>query len=81
MKHKWLILFVAVAILAASLGLGITEARAQTTYVSYTVQKGDTLGKIAQEYCTSWKAIYDINRDTIGKNPNVIIPLTWRGCL
>jgi LysM repeat protein len=68
------VLFSVFAILAVSLGFSVTEARAQTTYVSYTVQRGDTLGKIAQDYCTSWKAIYDLNRDTIGKNPNVIIP-------
>jgi LysM repeat protein len=68
------VLFSVFAVLAASLGFSVTEAMAQTTYVSYTVQRGDTLGKIAQDYCTSWKAIYDLNRDTIGKNPNVIIP-------
>lgn len=74
MMPKWFVVLSVFTILAASLGFSVTEARAQTTYVSYTVQSGDTLGKIAQEYCTSWKAIYDLNRDTIGKNPNVIVP-------
>lgn len=74
MMPKWFVVLSVFAILAASLGFSVTEASAQTTYVSYTVQSGDTLGKIAQDYCTSWKAIYDLNRDTIGKNPNVITP-------
>jgi LysM repeat protein len=74
MIPKWFVLLSVFAIMAASLGFSVTEARAQTTYVNYTVQQGDTLGKVAQEYCTSWKAIYDLNRDTIGKNPNVIHP-------
>jgi LysM repeat protein len=56
-----------------SLGFGFSDASAQTTYVTYTVQRGDSLGKIAVEYCTSWKAIYDLNRDTIGSNPSLII--------
>ena len=74
MTRKWFIFISLFAILAASLGLNLTVARAQAAYVSYTVQPGDTLGKIALEYCTTWKEIYDLNRDTIGKNPNVIRP-------
>jgi len=74
MTRIWSVLFSIAVILALLLGFNVTAANAQTTYVSYTVQSGDTLGKIAQEYCTSWKAIYDLNRDTIGKNPNIIHP-------
>ena len=74
MSRKWFISISLFAILVASLGFNLTVARAQATYVTYTVQPGDTLGKIALVYCTTWKEIYDLNRDTIGKNPNVILP-------
>ena len=72
MIRKWLVLLSALAILAAGLAVHTSTARAQTTYVNYIVQPGDTLGKIAREYCTTWNEIYDLNRDTIGKNPNII---------
>ena len=41
---------------------------------TYTVQKGDSLWKIAQKELgsgTLWNAIYEANRDTI-QNPNAI---------
>lgn len=41
---------------------------------NYTVKKGDTLSGIAAKYGTTWQAIYDANRATIGSNPNVIKP-------
>lgn len=72
-RKLYLLLFV-IAIVAASLGLSVNDARAQSNYITYVVQSGDTLGKIAYRYCTSWKTIYDINRDTIGSNPNIIRP-------
>lgn len=74
MTGKWKILFSIVMILAAMLSLRATPASAQTKYVTYIVQKGDILGAIAAKYCTTWRAIYDINQDAIGKNPNVIEP-------
>ena len=74
MIRKWFVLFSIFAILATGIGMNVTAARAQTTYVNYVVQPGDTLGKIALEYCTTWDTIYNINRQTIGSNPNVIIP-------
>jgi len=74
MTRKWFRLFLAIATTALYLSLAVGAAIAQTTYVSYTVKQGDTLGKIAYSYCTTWKEIYDLNRDTIGKNPNVIQP-------
>jgi nucleoid-associated protein YgaU len=43
---------------------------------TYTVQKGDSLSKIAKrEYgdAQSWHRIYEANRDTI-KNPDLIYP-------
>lgn len=74
MTRKWFIFLSLFAILVSSFGLHLSVAKAQATYVTYVVQPGDTLGKIALEYCTSWKEIYDLNRDTIGKDPNVIRP-------
>jgi nucleoid-associated protein YgaU len=43
---------------------------------TYTVEKGDSLSKIAKrEYgdAQSWRRIYEANRDTI-KNPDLIYP-------
>lgn len=74
MTRKWLILIFSVAIMVAGLGLTSSEASAQTNYATHVVQSGETLGKIAYRYCTSWKVVYDINRDTIGEDPNFIQP-------
>jgi len=38
----------------------------------YTVKAGDSLSKIAANYGASWKQIYELNREMIGDNPNVI---------
>lgn len=43
---------------------------------SYTVQKGDTLSKIAEHYygnASKWRVIYEANRDLI-KDPDLIYP-------
>ncbi len=74
MTRKWLTFIVAIAIMAAGLGFTASETRAQSNYTTHVVQSGETLGKIAYRYCTTWKVIYDINRDTIGKDPNFIQP-------
>ena len=39
----------------------------------YVIQKGDTLGKIAKHYGTTWQKIHEMNKDTI-KNPDLIFP-------
>jgi LysM repeat protein len=39
--------------------------------VLYTVKPGDTLSGVAQQYNTTWAAIYDDNQSTI-RNPNMI---------
>ena len=44
---------------------------------TYTVKKGDCLWTIAKKFYGSgadYSKIYEANRDTIGKNPNVIYP-------
>ena len=45
------------------------EENISTTYI---VQKGDNLTKIAKKYNTTWKKIYEDNKDVIGDNPNLI---------
>jgi len=45
---------------------------------TYTVVKGDTLWSIAKRFYGSgskWSTIYEANKDVIGLNPNLIIPL------
>lgn len=39
----------------------------------YTVQAGDTLSKIARKFNTNWRKIYELNKETIGSNPNYSI--------
>lgn len=42
---------------------------------TYTVQAGDTLAKIAQQFygdSTQWRPIYDANKDAIGDNPDAL---------
>jgi len=75
MISKSKILFSILMILAVLLSFHVKPVSASnTTYVTYVVQKGDTLGGIASKFCTNWKAIYEINKDTIGSNPNRIEP-------
>jgi LysM repeat protein len=73
MSKNWLRLLLVVAVLAVSLGFTVGAASAQTSYATYTVQPGDTLGRIAAKYCTTWTVIYNLNRNVI-YNPNVIYP-------
>jgi LysM repeat protein len=73
MSKKWLRLLLIIAVLAVNLGFTVGAANAQTTYATYTVRPGDTLGKIAAKYCTTWTVIYNLNRNVI-YNPNVIYP-------
>ncbi len=39
----------------------------------YEIKKGDTLGKIAKKYGTTWQKIFEMNK-TIIKNPDLIFP-------
>lgn len=44
---------------------------------TYTVKRGDNLSKIAKAFYGSgalWSRIYEANRETIGKDPNLIYP-------
>jgi LysM repeat protein len=73
MSKNWLRFLLIIAVLAVNLGFTVGAANAQTTYATYTVQPGDTLGKVAAKYCTTWTVIYNLNRNVI-YNPNVIYP-------
>lgn len=42
--------------------------------ITYTVQSGDNLSKIANKFNTTWKKIYEDNKDIIGDDPNLIKP-------
>ena len=44
---------------------------------TYTVQKGDSLSKIAKHHlgdANAWRKIYEANKATIGDNPDKIFP-------
>lgn len=50
-----------------------SESKESNEVKYYTVKKGDTLIKIAKKFGTNWKKIYDLNKDIIGNNPNLIV--------
>ena len=39
-----------------------------------TVESGDFLIKIAEKHGVDWKQLYELNKDVIGDNPNLIKP-------
>lgn len=44
---------------------------------AHKVSKGESLSRIAQEYgIEDWRELYEMNKDIIGKNPNMINPGT-----
>lgn len=43
-----------------------------STRVIYIVQPHDNLSKIAKKYNTTWQSIYELNKNIIGNNPNII---------
>lgn len=51
-------------------------AQSNVTYVARVTQQGDTLSKLAREFCTTWQEIYDLNRGAIGPDPNDLRPGT-----
>ena len=50
----------------------VTISKNTNTEIIYVVKKGDNLTKIAKRYNTTWKHIYDKNKELIGNNPNLI---------
>jgi LysM repeat protein len=72
-KHRILVCLV-ILILALTL---VPAASAQSVpVVPYTIQPGDTLAKIAAQYCTTWEEVYQMNAGIIGPDPNVLRPGT-----
>ena len=60
----------------AASSAGVSAEKASDTVRVYVVQGGDSLSKIAKKFygdATSWKQIYEANRDLV-KNPDVIQP-------
>jgi nucleoid-associated protein YgaU len=54
-----------------------TAAPAAAAGETYTVQKGDSLSKIAKKHlgdANAWKKIYDANKAVIGDDPDKIFP-------
>lgn len=52
-----------------------TTSTVKSTGHSYTVASGDTLSKIAAKLgVTNWETLYQLNRSTVGSNPNLIFP-------
>ena len=52
---------------------GEAAAGASSSGTSYTVQSGDTLGKIGQRYNVGWQQIFEANRDKLD-DPDKIYP-------
>lgn len=53
------------------------SAEAETKTKTYTVDSGDNLSAIAQQElgdANRWREIYELNKDVIGKNPDLIQP-------
>lgn len=53
-----------------------SEPTTESTGETYTVVPGDTLSEIAYDHGTDsgWETLYELNRDTIGDNPDLIFP-------
>ena len=68
MYHRFL--FMTMTILLGIVTMPLPAAA--QTYVNVTVQRGDTLAKIAGRYCASWQEVYSINQQTIGPDPGRI---------
>lgn len=41
---------------------------------TYTVKSGDSLSKIGKRHGVNWQDIYELNKDLIGGNPDLIQP-------
>ena len=50
----------------------VIPTTSSSSSITYTVQSGDNLSKIAKKYNTTWQKIYEDNKDVIGNDPNLI---------
>ena len=48
------------------------QAQGNVVWTTHVVQPGDRLAKIAQQNCTTWQEIYNLNAATIGPDPNLL---------
>ena len=48
------------------------KSKSKSKSVTYKIKKGDNLTKIAKKYNTTWKKIYNLNKELIGPDPNFI---------
>ncbi len=58
--------------LALMLTIAVAPAAHAQVWTQVTVQRGDTLAKIAARNCTTWNEIWELNRAVIGPNPNYV---------
>src|SRR5512135_2687103 len=70
------VLLLALTLVLITLLVPAASAQSSVPIVTYTVQPGDTLAKIASRYCTTWQEIYNMNAYVIGPDPNVLNPGT-----
>jgi LysM repeat protein len=75
MKFALLRVLLALTVLCTPLLLDEQVAFAQD-YVTIVTQPGDTLSKIAVNFCTTWQEIYNMNAGVIGPDPNQLEPGT-----
>ena len=55
----------------------LEKAPGETKSKTYTVDSGDNLSNIAKQElgdANRWREIYELNKDVIGKNPDLIQP-------
>ena len=55
----------------------LEKAPTETPAKTYTVDSGDNLSNIAKQElgdANRWREIYELNKDVIGKNPDLIQP-------
>lgn len=78
-KHIVLIFAVVLPLIVLLIAPSPTQAATpnntfgQPTYITYIVKHGDTLASIGRQFCTSWQAIYTLNRNVIGPDPNHLV--------
>ena len=60
-----------------TVGFKDDDSSSVDTEITYTIQPGDSLWKIAEEQLNdpySWTELYELNKEVIGENPNLIYP-------
>ena len=68
----------AAVMMLAILPVMAAAATPDYTTSTYTVVKGDTLGKIATKFGTTWQAIYELNKGTVYEHYDAYGRLYWK---